>query len=87
MSDSISTFPNYGNQNTTHESIYLAENMSKVYDIDEILEVMFPITFNIMYWYKRKECSLTKKHKHYKYIHGYFCGLRLQVLGQGFSQK
>ena len=43
MADALSQLPNDGNQKTTHESNYLTEIMSEIYDINELPEVMFPV--------------------------------------------
>ena len=47
MADEISKLPNSGNKNTTHESNYITEKFTEIYDIAEILEGKFPI-FNII---------------------------------------
>ena len=36
VADALSRLPNNGNKKTTHESTYTTENMSEIYDIDEL---------------------------------------------------
>ena len=43
--DAISRLPNKGNQKTTHESTYTMETMSEIYDVKELTNGTFPISF------------------------------------------
>ena len=82
LSDALSGFPNYGNQNTTHESNYLTKNAPRVFDINEIPEGAFLITLNIIDQYKWKNPGLTeKKIKSVKYKITYFSGAGNAILG------
>ena len=48
VADALSRFPINGNQDTTHESTYTTENMSELYDIEELPEGKFLLLFNII---------------------------------------
>ena len=50
--DALSWLPNNRNQNTTHESTYWMETISKCYDTVELPEGMFPNIFRIKYQYQ-----------------------------------
>ena len=44
--DALSQFPNNVNQETTHETTYTTETMLEIYDIEELPEGTFPLSFN-----------------------------------------
>ena len=69
----ISLLPYYGNQKATHKSNDLMEKNSEIFDINEILNFLIPITFRIIDQYQCKFPSLTVKFKSTKYKHGSFC--------------
>ena len=46
--DALSRLHINGNQKTTHESTYTTETISELYDIEELPEVKFPLSFNII---------------------------------------
>ena len=76
VADALSRLPNNGNQKTTHESTYKTENISELYDIDELPEGMFPISSNIIDRYQREDPVLSEKLNSVEYQKGYFCGGR-----------
>ena len=59
--DAISRLPNNGNQETTYESTYLAETMLELYDIEELPEGTFTISFKLKDRYQREYPILTEK--------------------------
>ena len=61
VADALSWLPNNGNKNTTHESTYTKETMSELYDIDEIPEGTFPLSFNIIDRYQQEYPVLLEK--------------------------
>ena len=46
--DAQSRLPNIRNQETTHESTYTRETMSKLHDTKELPEVKFPLSFKLV---------------------------------------
>ena len=48
VADALSWLPINGNQDTTHESTHTTETMPELYDIKEIPEGTFPLSFNII---------------------------------------
>ena len=63
MSVALSVLPNNGNENTTHKSNYITENTLEIFDINELSEGKFLITFEIIDQYQRKDPSLIAKYK------------------------
>ena len=61
VADELSRLPTNGNQNTTYESIYTTETMSELYDIDELPEGTFPISFNTIYRYQQGDPIISKQ--------------------------
>ena len=60
--DDLSRFLNNRNRQTTHESSYTMENMLELYDIKEISDGTFMLSFNnIIYRYQREYPLLMKK--------------------------
>ena len=57
----LSQLPNNRNQETTHESTYLMETISELYDIKELIEVAFPLSFNFIDFYQQEDPILTGK--------------------------
>ena len=49
------------------------KNMSKLYNIKELTEGMFPLSFNLVYRCQREDPFLTEKPKCAEYTKGYFC--------------
>ena len=70
----LSRLPNNGNQKTAHEYNYIMENMSEIYNIEELFEVIFRINFRIMDQYQQKYPILIAKLVISKYKCGPFCG-------------
>ena len=77
--DETSRLPNNGNQETTHETTYTTETMSKLYSIKELPEGTFPLSFNLTDRYHREYPFLKKKIKCAEYTKGYFCGGRSTI--------
>ena len=50
--------------------------MSELYDIEELPEGMFPLSFNLVYRYQRKYPILTEKQTCLEYATGSFHGVR-----------
>ena len=61
--DTLSRFPINGNQETKHESKYLVETMSKLFNINGITEGKFPLSFQTIDCYQQEYPILTKKLK------------------------
>ena len=59
MADELSQLLNGGNKNNTHESKYIMETISEIFDIDELPKGKFHITCNILYQYQQKNTGLT----------------------------
>ena len=59
--DTISWLPNNGNQETTHESMYLTETMSELYVIEELSEDNFLLSFKIIDRYHQEYPTLAEK--------------------------
>ena len=76
LADALSRLPNNENQETTHESTYTMETISELYDIDELLESMFSLSFNIIDGYQREDPFLSEKLNSAEYQKGYFRGDR-----------
>ena len=57
----LSRLSNNGNQNNTYESTYTTENISELYDIDELPDGTFSLSFNIIDRYQREYPFLTEK--------------------------
>ena len=76
VADALSRLPINGNQDTTHESTYTTETMSELYYIGELLEGMFPLSFNLVDRYQKEEPFLTEKLNCTTYQKGYFRGGR-----------
>ena len=57
--DALSRLPNKVNQETTHEKTYTTETMSEIYDIEELPEGSFPLSFNLIESYQWEEPFLT----------------------------
>ena len=53
VADALSLLPNNGNQNTTHESTYTMETIPELYDIDELIDGNFSLSFKIIDRYQR----------------------------------
>ena len=71
--DVLSQLPNNGNQETTHETMYTTETMLEPYNIKELPESTFTISFNLIDRYQQEDPFLTKKLKCVEYSKGYFC--------------
>ena len=54
---------NNGNQETKHESKYLVETMSELFNINGITEGKFPLSFQTIDCYQQEYPILTKKLK------------------------
>ena len=52
------------------------ETVSEIYDMNELFEGMFNITFDIIGQYQLKDTSIMAKTKCVTYKYGYFCGGR-----------
>ena len=63
VTDALLQSPNYGYKNTTHKSNYITENTLEIFDINELSEGKFLITFEIIDQYQRKDPSLIAKYK------------------------
>ena len=63
-----------GNQNNTHESNYIMENVSEINAIYELYQSTFPIIFNIIDQYQRKYPGIKDKLKCKTYQCGSFHG-------------
>ena len=48
VADELSQLRNNRNQKTIHESTYTTETISGIYDIDELPDGMFLLSFNII---------------------------------------
>ena len=59
----LSRLPNNGNQESTHEKMYTTETMSELYDIKELPEGTFSLSFNLINHYQWEEPSPTEKLK------------------------
>ena len=64
VTDSLSKLTNNGNQKTTQEYNYIMETMSLINDTKGISEGTFPIKFQIIDQYQRKEPILKDKFKY-----------------------
>ena len=53
VADALTKLFNKVNQETTHESTYTTETMSEIYNIDELPDGTFPLSFKIIYCYQR----------------------------------
>ena len=53
--DALSKLPNNGNQDTTHEEMYTTETMLEIYDIEELPEGTFPLSFNFVVHYNQED--------------------------------
>ena len=56
----LSLLPNSGNQYITHEQTYTTETMSEVYEIEELPEGTFPLSFNLIDRYQLEDTFLTE---------------------------
>ena len=56
--------------------MYTNETMSELYNIEELPEGMFPLSFNFVVHYKQEYHLLTKKRKCAEFTKGYFCKVR-----------
>ena len=63
VADSISTCFTNRNQETTQESTYKKVIVLEIYDAKELPEGIFPINFNLIDHYQRKEPRLKAKYK------------------------
>ena len=61
--DALSRLPNNGNQESIHEKMYTTETMSELYDIKELPEGTFSLSFNLINHYQWEEPSPTEKLK------------------------
>ena len=61
VADALSQFPNNGNQETAHESTYTAETMSYLYDIEDLIEGTFTISFKIIDRHQQEDPFLKEK--------------------------
>ena len=61
--DALSRLPNNGNQETTHEKTYTTKTISELYNIKELPEGMFPLSFNLIDRYQREDPFLIEKLK------------------------
>ena len=68
----LSRLSNNGNQHTTHESTYSTDTMPEIYDIDEPLNGMVPLSFKLIDRYQHEYSFLTEKLKCAKYNKGSF---------------
>ena len=59
--DTLSRWTNNGNQETTHEKTYTTETMSELYDIKELPDGTFTLSFNLIDRYQREDPFLTEK--------------------------
>ena len=87
VADALSRLPNNGNQKTTYESTYTTETMSGLYDIYEVPEGMFLLSFNIIDLYQREYPFLSEKLNSAEYQEGYFRGGRNTVKNVTYKNK
>ena len=83
----LSRFTINGNHQTTHESTYAKEIMSKINDTKKLPED-FPINLKLIYQYQRKDPSLMNKYKKCIYKTGSFrrgCNINLNLIMCGVN--
>ena len=73
VEDLISQLSNNLYQKATHESNYIMEKMSEIYDTDKLPEVTFPMIVEI-YIYQHNDPVLMDKMIRATYKRGSFCG-------------
>ena len=60
IAEALSQLPNNGNKNTTDESTYTTKIVSELYDIDELPEGTFTLSFKLKDRYQQEDHLLTK---------------------------
>ena len=68
----LSQLPNNGNQNTTHKSNYITENMSEINDIKELYKNVFLRFIEMIDQYQWKYPVQMARYKTVKYKRGSF---------------
>ena len=71
--DALSRLPNKRNEETTHKSTYTTETMLEIYNIEELPEGTFNLSFKFIDVYRWEYPILTEKLKCAEYIEGSFC--------------
>ena len=74
MADALSIFPMNGNQETTQESTYEKEIVSEIKNIEELPEIIVPISLQLFYQYQLKDPILMAKYHKNIYKTGSFRG-------------
>ena len=74
MTDTLSIFPLYGNQETTQKSTYKKEIVTEINDTKEIPEGTFPISLKLTKQHQQKDLSLMAKYKEGMYHKSSFRG-------------
>ena len=61
VADALSQLRNNGNKETTHKSTYTMEELSELYDIEELTADTFPLSFKLIYRYQWADPFITEK--------------------------
>ena len=83
----LSRLPNNGNQETTHEQTYTTETMPDLYDIEELPEGTFPLSFNLIDRCQREDPFLTEKLKCKQFTRGSFRGGQNTIYLKTYKDK